>query len=203
MPPYASGTVMPCHPPAAYSAYAGLLGLTAYAVSCGAPIVVVAYAGGAAQALHPSASSLPEFLSWRFRSEGTPRAGRLIAALVALLNLFNMSVALLAEYVSLGTLFRVFVGVGDLAVVPVLGMALLTMAYTATGGLYVSILTDRVQAVVTVALVVALSVALAVEFRPASLPALTEEQAGLTHAGAAPRSSVFFLIKRPVQHLEV
>jgi Na+/proline symporter len=171
--------------PAAYSAYAGLLGLATYAVSCGAPIVVVAYAGGAAQALHPSASSLPEFLSWRFRSEGTPHAGHFIAALVAALNLFNMSVALLAEYVSLGTLFRVFVGVEDYAVAPVLGMALLTMAYTATGGLYVSILTDRVQAVVTVALVAALSVHLAAEFRPGALPELTSEQAGISHAGAA------------------
>ena len=51
---------------------------------------------------------------------------------------------MLAEYTVIGALFKDYVGSENYPMVIVVGI--LTMAYTAYGGLYVSILTDQIQA---------------------------------------------------------
>lgn len=50
--------------------------------------------------------------------------------------------AVLAEYTTIGILFKYFVGSVDYPIVIVVGV--LTMFYTAYGGVYISIVTDQV-----------------------------------------------------------
>ena len=72
------------------------------------------------------------------------RFGVWVQAIVVFVSIFNMSIALLVEYVGLGSLFRDYVGAGS-SVPIVVVMGVLTIAYTAYGGLEVSIITDRIQ----------------------------------------------------------
>merc|ERR1740121_3504670 len=100
------------------------------------------------------ASSLPDFLRRRFsrtqNADGIPAAnnswaGSFVAALASCVTIFVMCVLMLAEYSSLGSLFRDYVGVtGFAATVPTVVLAIVTTVYTASGGLYISIMTDRV-----------------------------------------------------------
>lgn len=86
---------------------------------------------------------------------------------MVLIALFNMSIALLAEYISIGALFKDFVGSVDYPIVIVIGI--LTMFYTAYGGTYVSILTDQVQAIVAILFIIVLSIYVAATFRCACM----------------------------------
>lgn len=74
-------------------------------------------------------------MEWRF--------GRVSQVIVIIISLLNMCIALLAEYSAMGSLFSDYVGSSQLPIIIYMGV--LTMAYTAYGGLRVSILTDRVQ----------------------------------------------------------
>jgi len=114
------------------------------------------------------------------------RPGSGIAALSAVVILFNMSIAMLAEYATLGTLFRAFVGCSrDVAVLPTLLMGVLTIGYTMAGGLYVSILTDRLQAIVSMVLVIILATFLGAAFKApeGGMPELTRAQKGFSYVG--------------------
>lgn len=183
--------------PGNFACTGGLLGLTSYSLAAGAPIVIVAYAGTVARSADPEACSLPDFLRRRFRGTGASErsslmpepegswAGSAIAALASCVTLFVMAIAMLAEYASLGSLFRSYVGVGGaLACLPTLILAGLTMSYTVAGGLYVSILTDRVQAIGSIVLVVGIASFLA-DFHapPGGLPPMTDVQRGTTLIG--------------------
>mmetsp|Transcript_12269 Transcript_12269/g.26852 ORF Transcript_12269/g.26852 Transcript_12269/m.26852 type:complete len:558 (+) Transcript_12269:106-1779(+) len=187
--------------PAIYASYAGLLGLAAYAFACGAPLCVIAWCGGLARQADSEATSLPDFLLRRFGlriySEGSKglfglswlKPGQLAATWSALVALFVMGVALLAEYATLGTLFRSFVGCSSgVAAIPTIFMALLTIGYTVMGGLYISILTDRIQAIVSFVLVVFLAIYLAADFDGETPTPLTADQKGFNFYG---HSSLF------------
>lgn len=81
-------------------------------------------------------SSLSHFMYHRF--------GVIAQAAVVLISIFSMSIALLAEYTAMGSLFKDYVGAGSsLPIILVLGV--LTIVYTTYGGLRVSIVTDRIQ----------------------------------------------------------
>mmetsp|Transcript_20077 Transcript_20077/g.43727 ORF Transcript_20077/g.43727 Transcript_20077/m.43727 type:complete len:551 (+) Transcript_20077:139-1791(+) len=188
--------------PASYASFAGLLGLASYAVAVGTPLLVVAWCGGLARSADPEATSLPNFLLRRFgvrlnaetADEGICglaflKPGQATATLSALLTLFVMGVALLAEYATVGTLFRSFVGCSDgLAAVPTIFVGLLTIAYTVVGGLYISVLTDRIQALVSFVLVIFLAIYLASDFDGDTSGPVTEDMKGFSYAGW---SSVF------------
>lgn len=76
--------------------------------------------------------------------------------------------AVLAEYTTIGILFKYFVGSVDYPIIIVVGV--LTMIYTAYGGLYISIITDQAQGIVTALFILILVIYTAVTFRPESLP---------------------------------
>ncbi|KAI8800337.1 hypothetical protein BJ742DRAFT_841981, partial [Cladochytrium replicatum] len=147
-----------------YVVTAGIVGLVFYALSSGLPIIMIAYVGSVVQKKFPYIISIGDFARWRF--------GTVMRFYVSLLMLFIMSVGLTAEYTSVGNLFELVLG--GQREVPILVVAIVTTIYTAYGGLYVSILTDVVQAVMTVILLVVIYIYVAVTFRPTELPPLNQ-----------------------------
>ncbi len=82
---------------------------------------------------------------------------------MVLVCLLNMSIAMLAEYTVIGSLFKDFVGSVAYPMIIVVGV--LTMIYTAYGGLLISILTDQLQAILTVIFIAILTIFVAATFR--------------------------------------
>jgi SSS family solute:Na+ symporter len=146
--------------PAGYASFAGMLGLCMYALAAGAPFLMIAYGGDVIRKRLPHVLSLTDFMGWRY--------GEICKATVCLLILFNMSIALLAEYYTIGTIFTYFVRSVPYAMVIVVGV--LTLAYTAYGGLLVSIFTDTIQGIASVLFFFILALYMAITFRPGYLP---------------------------------
>ncbi len=57
--------------------------------------------------------------------------------------LFNMGIAMTAEYTAVGDLFEIVVGTTRIPIVVIIGVV--SSLYTAYGGLYASIITDQWQ----------------------------------------------------------
>ncbi|KAG0007657.1 hypothetical protein BGZ80_004397 [Entomortierella chlamydospora] len=159
----------------AYVVSAGIVGLVAYSVSCGLPIFLVARVGAVLHRKYPGVLSLGDFVQWRF--------GTIPMIIVTLVMLFNMFIALCAEYTSIGNLFEQVIGGPRLPVVVV--VAVVTSVYTAAGGLYVSILTDVAQGVFGILLLLIMAVYVAVTYRPESLPTPLPEELGPNYWGWA------------------
>lgn len=70
----------------------------------------------------------------------------------------------MAEYSTIGSIFTSYVGSVAYPMVVVIGV--LTMAYTAYGGLLVSIYTDQVQGVMSLLFFGVLAIYMAATFRP-------------------------------------
>lgn len=141
--------------PAFYASYAGVLGLCFYSLASGIPIMVAALFGEKIQKAMPHCCSLSDFIGYRF--------GAVAKIFVILITLFNMSIAMLAEYTTIGSLFQDFVGSINYPIILVVGA--LTLIYTAYGGLSVSIMTDQVQGALSVGLISLLTVYVAATFR--------------------------------------
>ncbi|ORX91482.1 hypothetical protein K493DRAFT_286769 [Basidiobolus meristosporus CBS 931.73] len=141
--------------PPSYALYAGIIGITFYAIACGIPIFVVAFFGGKIQERFPQVQSMADFVRWRFSPT--------LQALVTIIMLFNMSIGLTAEYTSIGDLFETVIGSNRIPIVLVIGVS--TMLYTASGGLSVSIITDQAQALFSLLFVGIMAVYIAVTFR--------------------------------------
>jgi SSS family solute:Na+ symporter len=120
--------------PASFAVYTGILGLAMYAFSAGFPLFIIALMGNVIQGKFPHVLTFSDFIGYRF--------GPVFRTFVVCVVLFNMSIALLAEYTTIGSLFEDFVGSLDYP--PIIVVGVLTMAYTSYGGLYVSIITDQV-----------------------------------------------------------
>lgn len=88
--------------PPQFGAFTGILGLIVYAVTSGLPIIMIAAFGAKLQERFPHILSASDFTRARF--------GPVSQLLIILLTIFNMSIALMAEYVSMGILFRNFLG---------------------------------------------------------------------------------------------
>ncbi|KAF9116696.1 hypothetical protein BGX27_000078 [Mortierella sp. AM989] len=159
----------------AYVVSAGIVGLVAYSVSCGIPIIVVARVGAVLHRKYPGVLSLSDFVQWRF--------GTIPMMIVTIVMLLNMFLALCAEYTSIGNLFEQVIGAPRLPIVIV--VAVVTSIYTAAGGLYVSILTDVAQGVFGILLLVIIAVYVAVTYRPESLPTPLPEGLGPNYYGWA------------------
>ncbi|CAM9319928.1 unnamed protein product [Heterosigma akashiwo] len=130
--------------PSSYASFAGMIGLIFYALACGMPFLVIAFAGPVIQRRLPNVTSLAEYMGHRF--------GAYSQIYVALIILLNMAVATIVEYITIGTLFEVYLGSTGWPMVVVIGM--LTLFYTTWGGLLVSIATDQVQGICSFFLVV-------------------------------------------------
>lgn len=164
--------------PPAYAAYAGVLGLAMYSIAAGFPLIFIAWFGGIIRERAPHVGSFSDFAGWRF--------GPCAQALVVLVCLTNMSIALCAEYTTIGSLFQDFVGSKSYPIIIVVGA--LTTTYTAYGGLVVSIVTDQVQAIFSIVLVCVLAIYIGATFREPLPTPLTPELWGLNSAGY---SSIF------------
>lgn len=146
--------------PSGFASFAGLLGLCMYSLAAGLPFLMIAYAGEKIQGKVPHVLSLTAYAGWRY--------GEVSKLYVALVALFNMSIALLAEYYTMGLIFKFFVGSVSYPMVIVVGV--LALAYTTYGGLLVSIYTDTVQGVSSVFFFLILAIYMAATFRPGELP---------------------------------
>lgn len=94
-------------------------------------------------------------MGWRF--------GPIAKTLVFLICMFNMCIALLAEFTTIGAIFSDFVGSVSYGIIILVGG--LTLLYTAYGGLAVSIATDQAQGVASVILAALLVIYVAVTYR--------------------------------------
>ncbi|KAG0300212.1 hypothetical protein BGZ98_009363 [Dissophora globulifera] len=159
----------------AYVASAGMVGLVAYSIACGLPIIIVARVGAVLHRRYPGVLSLGDFVQWRF--------GTIPTIIVTLVMLLNMFIALCAEYTSIGDLMEFVVGGPRLPII--VCVAVITSIYTAAGGLYVSILTDVAQGLFGILLLVIMGIYVAVTYRPAELPTPLPEGLGSNYWGWA------------------
>lgn len=140
--------------PPSYGLVAGPLGIIMYSISCGLPILIVAFLGGIIHQLVPTVISMADYVRRRF--------GLVVSLYVSALMVFNMGVAITAEYTAVGDLFEYIVMAERLPIVIVVGVV--TMIYTAWGGLYVSIITDQWQAFLSIVFVFILFIFVCVTF---------------------------------------
>lgn len=88
--------------PATFAAYTGIIGLLMYAISSGLPILILALFGASITRKHPDCLSLSDFVGKRY--------GPTFQTMVMFICVFNLSIAMLAEYTTVGSLFHDFVG---------------------------------------------------------------------------------------------
>eukprot|EP00201_Polytomella_parva_P018345 CAMPEP_0175050242 /NCGR_PEP_ID=MMETSP0052_2-20121109/7157_1 /TAXON_ID=51329 ORGANISM="Polytomella parva, Strain SAG 63-3" /NCGR_SAMPLE_ID=MMETSP0052_2 /ASSEMBLY_ACC=CAM_ASM_000194 /LENGTH=612 /DNA_ID=CAMNT_0016314437 /DNA_START=29 /DNA_END=1867 /DNA_ORIENTATION=- len=142
--------------PSQFAYYTGIIGLLMYAISAGFPLLVLSICGAYLQAKYPHVCTVGDYSGVRF--------GPTLRGFVVAIVLLAMSIGMLAEFIAMGAIFRDFVGSVDYPIIITVGI--ITLCYTAYGGLYVSIITDQVQGVLTILLVIILSIYTAVKFRP-------------------------------------
>lgn len=157
--------------------------MVAYSLSSGMPIMFIAFFGPHIQAMWPQAGSLADFAELRF--------GRQAKSVVLMISMLNMCVSLLAELTTIGALFKSFVGGGALPMIVV--SSLIATAYTAYGGLVVSIVTDQLQAVFSILLICCLTTYTATKFRHDLPPGLGPMSAQLGPANPFGWSAVFVM----------
>eukprot|EP00898_Chlorokybus_atmophyticus_P001957 jgi/Chlat1/2762/Chrsp187S00197 len=126
--------------PPSYAYYAGITGLAMYAFSAGMPLIVVAFFGSLVHERHPDIMSIADYAQRRF--------GLIVQLYVSTIILLNMGIGLTAEYTAIGDLFEYIVGTTRIPIVIIEGVV--ASAYTAFGGLYVSIITDQAQAFISI-----------------------------------------------------
>ena len=85
--------------PASYASFAGIIGCAFYALASGIPVMIIAFFGQSISERYPSCQSVGDFIHLRF--------GPTARLLVSSLTLFNMCIAMLAEYTTIGSLFQV------------------------------------------------------------------------------------------------
>eukprot|EP00878_Enallax_costatus_P021762 GHUV01023054.1.p1 GENE.GHUV01023054.1~~GHUV01023054.1.p1 ORF type:complete len:367 (+),score=79.14 GHUV01023054.1:307-1407(+) len=158
--------------PSQYASFSGIVGLVVYAIASGIPILLIAAFGGRAHKDMPHVLSIADFMGWRF--------GPIAKTLVFLICIFNMCIALLAEYTTIGAIFSDFVGSVSYGIIILIGG--LTLLYTAYGGLAVSIATDQAQGIASVILAALLVIYVAVTYRT-PIPHPLPDGLGVTEAG--------------------
>eukprot|EP00842_Homolaphlyctis_polyrhiza_P004622 jgi/Hompol1/5160/HPOL_004187-RA len=152
---------------------AGWLGLLNYSFFGGAPLILAAVLGVYIRKNVPNATSVSSYAKWRF--------GTIYEIFVTLQVLLNMAIALSAEYTAVGAVFTTTLNSSSV-ILPIVTVGITTMAYTAAGGLYVSILTDQYQSGIMFVLFAVVLIYISATFRPGPLPALPD-YLGATYAG--------------------
>jgi len=166
--------------PADYASFAGWIGMLMYALATGLPLIFIAFFGQMIKDKYPRACSVGDYVAMRFGP-----AARFLVVLVAL---FNMLIFMLAEFTTIGSLFADFVGSVNYPIIIVI--AVLTTGYTAWGGVLVSIVTDQVQACVSLLLLAIAFVYVLADFRT-PLPAGFGDAAPLLAPNEAGYASIF------------
>lgn len=134
---------------------AGVVGLIVYSLFAGLPLIIVSYAGDIIRDRYPNTISWGHFAQQRF--------GKATQVYVSILVMINMGISLTAEYTAIGCLFNDILNISPFF--PVFFTGTVTMIYTITGGLYVSILTDKWQALFSMALILFTFIYVCITFR--------------------------------------
>ncbi|KAJ9063685.1 hypothetical protein DSO57_1038356 [Entomophthora muscae] len=142
--------------PSSIAEDAGILGVVAYSVFAGLPIFLIAMVGARIQKALPKVLSFSDYIYHRF--------GIAPQFYVTLIVLLNLGVAMAAEYTAISAIFEACLGQDTYPIA--IGLSIVTSAYTACGGLLVSILTDQYQAIFGSILLSIITMALATSFRP-------------------------------------
>lgn len=158
--------------PSQYASFGGIIGVVVYALSTGMPILMIAFFGGRIVRDLPHVLSLADFIGWRY--------GPIAKTLVFVITMFTMCIMMLAEYTTIGTLFSDYVGSLNWPIIIVIGV--LTLTYTAYGGLAVSIATDQAQGVASFLLALLFAGYVAATYRT-PLPSPLPENLGPNVAG--------------------
>lgn len=136
--------------PPEVGATAGWIGVAGYVVGVVLPLVALVLLGRRVRALLPGGRSLADFARRRY--------GRAMQATVAVITLVYMGVVAAAELTAAGGILARLTGVDHRWILA--GLVLVTLAYTAYGGLRASLRTDAWQAWLLVGLVVAVGAVL-------------------------------------------
>jgi solute:Na+ symporter, SSS family len=151
----------------------GSLGLACYAFFSGFPFLIVASMGSYIQKRFPEVLSIGSFARWRF--------GPIFQCWVSLNVLFNLGVALTVEYTSIGALANQFLDLPPW--VPIVIVATVTIVYTAAGGLYISLVTDQIQAIFIFVLLSIIAVFVGINFRVDNLISPLPESLSVNYVG--------------------
>ena len=130
--------------PPEVGAFVGPVAVAGYAVGAALPFLVFAWCGGAIRRRLPQGRSIGEFAHARF--------GTGVRRLVSLISVLYMLCFLTAELTAIGAIAGMLAGLPPAW--PVVGVAVATLVYTTWGGLRASIVTDRWQAGLLIALLV-------------------------------------------------
>lgn len=130
--------------PPEVGALVGPVALAGYAIGAALPFVVFAFCGPAIRRYLPRGSSIGEFAQACY--------GNLVRRWVALISLLYMLCFLVAELTAIGAITAMLSDVNPALVI--VGVAVATLIYTAGGGLRASLMTDRWQAWLLLALLV-------------------------------------------------
>ena len=135
--------------PAETGSWAGISGVVGYGVGQGMPILVLVVFGARLRKIMPRGYSFSGFIEKRY--------GALMGRFTALLMIFYMFTFLTAELTGIAEAFLLITKVPLL--VTAFGVMVLTLIYTAYGGLRSSIFTDFLQFVLIVPLLIVIFVA--------------------------------------------
>jgi Na+/proline symporter len=142
----------------------GVIGMICYSLFAGIPLVVVASLGKIIKSRMQKPMSIASFANVRF--------GKLMNLYISTNVLINLGIALSVEYTVIGALFKQYLDIPGW--IPILTVGVTTMVYTIVGGIYVSILTDQIQSIVTITLIFCVAVYISCTFK-LSLPQLPSE----------------------------
>jgi Na+/proline symporter len=130
--------------PSEVGALVGPVALAGYAIGAALPFIVFAFYGPASRRYLPRGSSIGEFAQACY--------GNLVRRWVALISLLYMLCFLVAELTAIGAITAMLSDVNPAVVI--ISVAIATLIYTAGGGLRASLMTDRWQAWLLLALLV-------------------------------------------------
>ena len=158
----------------------GILGVVGYAVGGALPFVAFAWLGPRIRDAAPHGVTLTDWVKDRF--------GRPAQAWVGLVSVFYMFMFVTAELTAIGGVLDLLGGVDPW--VSITGVAAVTAAYTAWGGLPASLRTDQVQGI---GIVVLLAVALGAVVLHVDEPLARARDGGLTTFSRAGWESILVL----------
>jgi Na+/proline symporter len=142
----------------------GVVGLFTYSFFSGFPFLIIAYAGTYIKKRFPKVLSIGSYAKWRF--------GTVFQTWVTINVLFNLGIALSVEYTAIGSLAVDYLGIQRW--VPIVLVGLVTMLYTAVGGLYIALITDQFQSIFILLMLFFTGIWVAINFRVGPLPDLPD-----------------------------
>ena len=116
--------------------YGGFWDVFGYALSASTPFLLLAYIGPIIREKIPNGVTLADYAK--------SRAGRPMQIYVGLISILYMFTFLFAEFIAIGKVMEILVGMNPLF--PMIAVGIVTAGYTAYGGLPASLETDKIQA---------------------------------------------------------